>query len=364
MLMNADHSVKRTVTFSPTSAGYGHPLPTPGMWWGHGIAVVGFEPLPGQPDVLGVRLLVTQLTGSHLFDLLLAPDGSFARSIMHSGTDLQALTGNDLTIGGRIGISVASADVNGDGAPDAILGADSEDDLTGGVAVVFADPNDEFTFTHAVTITSPAGGLPAGTLPARNQIGYTITWLGPWGDGTNALAIGGGAHVSADVVLILGLLADGTVSWSQTIGSGQGGMPTLSLPSQGFGAAVAAIDLDGQAPMDLVITVADFTTGAEMLFLCVLDRDSRLVSSFSQVSNGVNGLPPSTYGDSDVFGSAVASVLAPSSQASGTRTLFVGARFRGASVGAIFAMSVQGSQTRPGHEQCRCRPGTYQANPD
>lgn len=240
-LMYANRTVKSTVTFSPDSPGFGHDVPAPTATWGHGLAFAGMEPIPGQPGDVGVRLLVQQLTGCHLYDMLLAPNGTLFRSVRHLGSELEAVPGNDLTVGGRIGISIASADVDGDGLADAILGAD----FSNGVSIMFANSTDPYSFSRAVTIQNGKGGLPADTFPGSNLLGYDVAWLGAWGDGTNALAMGGGAHTAADMVLLLGLHANATVAWFTSIGSGTGGMPPLSLSTLGFGAAVGAIDLDG-----------------------------------------------------------------------------------------------------------------------
>lgn len=200
-------------------------------------------------------------------------------------------------------------------------------------------------FTHAVTLADGAGGIPTGTIPAGNRLGFRTVWLGAWGDGTNALALGGGAWPGADIVLLVGLHLNGTAGWHQAIGSGIGGMPSIGLPSLGFGSGLGAIDLDGQLPLDLAIGVADNDARVDRVYLCVLDQSSQQVASQLPVYDG-SGLPSGVVGSYDIFGSSLAGVLHPVYDG-GDRTLFVAARKRSSDLGSVFVLKVRGSAIAP-----------------
>lgn len=87
-------------------------------------------------------------------------------------------------------------------------------------------------------------------------------------------------------VTLMGFAPNGTLDWHQQIGSGIGGMPTLSIAGLSFGTGMAGIDLDGQAPLDLAISATDGAAASDTMFLCVLSGTTRQVLSHIEVKNG------------------------------------------------------------------------------
>jgi len=79
-LMGVDSAVDEIITVTPASNGYGYTAPVTGEYWGHSLAFVGEEPLPGSPSETGVRLLLSQLGAGSIYDFLVTRNGTFAES--------------------------------------------------------------------------------------------------------------------------------------------------------------------------------------------------------------------------------------------------------------------------------------------
>jgi hypothetical protein len=161
-----------------------------------------------------------------------------------------------------------------------------------------------------VKLASGTNGAP--TLADGDYFGTSVAALGDLdGDGISDIAVGanrdhtGGMNRGAAYVLFLN--SDGTVKSNVEIASGLNGGPILT-DGEIFGGAVAAVgDLDGDGITELAVgatgpTAGSFYRGA--VYLLFLNTNGTVKSSV-KIANGLNGGPT---GDSDAFGSGIASI--------------------------------------------------------
>lgn len=204
-------------------------------------------------------------------------------------------------------------DIDGNGTPDAIVGAWMDDDGgtdRGALWVLFLDGAGEVVSEQKISAT--AGGL-VGPLQDNDDFGSSCEGMGDLdGDGVPDIAVGapGDDQVGSatGAVWILFLNTDGTVKAETRITEGSGGfggdLDALDL----FGQSVLnAGDLDGDGVVDLV-TGAQFDDDGGInrgaIWICYLNTDGTVKSEkkISSTTGGFTGVLTAT----DSFGSSLA----------------------------------------------------------
>lgn len=230
---------------------------------------------------MGVRLLIGQIGGEIIMDALVTRNGTFASTQQYT-TFTPGISGN-VPAGGRFGISLESADVDGNGYPDIIAGLDSSG-VSGEGAVYIMFRNASNYVINVMEFSEGVNGMPPGATGSSQGFGYQLAWIGAWGDGTNVLAVGGGFIASNGAVYLFGMASNGTFQWYQKLESGEHGLPSIAGPPA-LGSGLAAVDLDSTLPMDLVVSQAG-NSGASKVWLMVLDQAGRNVSQYLRLENG------------------------------------------------------------------------------
>lgn len=196
--------------------------------------------------------------------LLIAPDGT-----VRGGHKITSVSGDllgPIEDGDQIGRALAApGDLDLDGVPDLIVGANNDDDGgpdRGAICVLYLRPDG--TVRSEAKVSSLSDGLSG--VGDRDQFGRAIACLGDVdGDGVVDLAVGAPyddtAGSNAGALHVVFLRRDGTVKGSTKIGPGLGGFGGPIAVGDMFGFSAAAVgDVDGDG-------VPDVATGA------VLDDD-------------------------------------------------------------------------------------------
>ena len=303
ILMGLGNNVDEVVTLTPTSEGFGLETPSVSGHWGHSLAFVGEEPLPGSPSETGVRVLLGHFGVHSVYDFLVTRNGTFAESRLYTQQSPGIL--GYVPAGGRFGITVESADVNGDGHPDMIVTRDEGGESNrGAVHILFR--NSTMDVYDVDEITGGVGVVPSGATAISQGFGYSLAWIGAWGDGTNVLAIGSGPPSGSNgAVYLIGFNQNGTQQWYQKLESGEHGLPPIAAPPT-FGAGLGAMDLDGVPPLDLAVAQRGTAAQESKLWFLVLDSAGRNVSSYLQVGNNEGGPGTGNLITTGQFGSSIA----------------------------------------------------------
>ncbi|MEM9561346.1 MAG: hypothetical protein AAGA93_01930, partial [Actinomycetota bacterium] len=312
LFLNADGSVKGEQKISDTAGGLAATLDD-GDFFGEWVGVIG--DLDGDRRnelIVGARYDADGGTGrGAVYVLFLNADGTVRAEQKISDTTgglSAALDDND-----NFGVAVGGVgDVDGDGVPDVVVGANGDDDGgadRGAAYVLFL--NADGTVRAEQKVSDTAGGFGA-TLDDNDNVGEAVTGPGDIdGDGTPDLAIGaygdddGGADRGAAYVLFLN--ANGTVKGEQKISDTAGGLTTTFDDSDWFGGSVGAIgDLDGDGVNDLLVGVPGADDGGsqrgavEVLLL----RSDGTVKTSSRISD-TSGNLATALDDGDWFGISV-----------------------------------------------------------
>lgn len=215
----------------------------------------------------------------------------------------------------RFGMSVAAlGDLDGDGVPDLVVGADGDDSGgvdSGAVHVLFL--NADGTVKSTQKIASGVGGGPVFVDGDGYLFGASVASLGDLdGDGVTDMVVGAPGDRQGPGVpggmFVLFMNANGTVKSSQEIAVGVGGgVPIVHLDR--FGVSVASLgDLDGDGVTEIAVGAdGDDTGGTDSGAVHVLFMNANgTVKSTQKIASGVGGGPK--LADGDYFGSAVASL--------------------------------------------------------
>jgi len=135
--------------------------------------------------------------------------------------------------------------VNGDGYSDIIASAElytTGTNAQGAVYILFRDASN--AVTSVAQYSNGANGIPSDFIDDFQRFGSKLAWIGAWGDGTNALAVGCAAYGGDGAVFLLGFSSSGSLQWHEKFESGTHGLPIFSEPAA-FGSGLGVVDLDG-----------------------------------------------------------------------------------------------------------------------
>ena len=233
-------------------------------------------------------------------------------------SDTQGNFHGGLDAGDHFGSSMAApGDLDGDGVPDLVVGADRDDDGgfgdEGAVYVLFLE--EDGTVRAHQKISNFAGDFPGG-LDTGEAFGFSATSLGDLdGDGVGDIAVGargdddGGNGRGA--VWILFLEPDGTVRSHQKISDTQGNFAGAMNDLDLFGTSVASLgDIDGDGVGDLAVGASgdnDGEPGANGAIWVLFLRRDGTVKSHQKISTTQGGFV-GVLASSDEMGEALAAL--------------------------------------------------------
>lgn len=239
--------------------------------------------------------------------LALAADGSVTTSLKISAS--QGEFPGELRAGDRFGHAVAVlGDLDGDGAPELVVGAPGDNGTRGAVWLLFLDRSARIK--KAAKIDSAVMG---DAMAEGDFFGAAVAVLGDLdGDGIPDLAVGApgrdGSETATGRIHILLLQNDGSVKAHSRIGNGTGDFGATLQPGDRFGAALAAPgDLDGNGTRDLIAGAPGDNDGGSdrgALWMLFLRADGRVASQ--QKISASNGGFAGVLNDGDRFGAALA----------------------------------------------------------
>ncbi len=265
--------------------------------------------------------------------------------------------GGTIGVGDRFGFSVAAlGDLDNDGVRDIAVGADRNDDGgmdTGAIWILFLNANGTVKAEQKISNTS--GGFTGATDLANRAVGVGANSLASVGDldndGVVDLASGEpGSARSGDTLWILFLNSNGTVKGYTRIASGIGGMPSVLMMGDSFGAALAAAgDLNADGMPELAVGAPgddDGGNGRGAIWLLSLNSDGIVADSskISQKEGGFGGV----IVDNDQFGGAIAAI--GDIDGNGTNDLAVGAHLSddgGDRRGSAWVLNLEQGSTPP-----------------
>ncbi len=310
LFLNADGTVKSTQLIAHNTGG--GPSLSDDDRFGRSLAVIGDIDGDGVVD-LAVGADGDSGSGTSrgaLYVLFLNTDGTVRshRRIASSQSGGPALSNGD-----SFGRSVTGVgDLNGDGVDDVAVGApydSSRGPLRGAAYVLFLDTDGSVT-SHQ-KIGSIIGGGPA--LSDGDRFAISLSSIADVnGDGVVDLAVGADRHDTGGVefgaVHVLFLNRDGTASSSQTIASGTGGGPDLTIGDR-FGSSVADIgDLNGDGIHELAVgAYRDDTGGTDRGAAHILYLNADGTSSLNETIDSSSDEAPALL-NHDRFGSSIASI--------------------------------------------------------
>jgi hypothetical protein len=216
------------------------------------------------------------------------------------------------------GSSIAGlGDLNGDGVPDVLVGADADGDSADGAGAAYVlFLNTDGTVNTQQKISNGTGGLNSGTLSSFDRFGTSATEIGDLdNDGVSDVLIGAlgdddGAN-DAGAAYVLYMNTDGTVDTQQKISEDTGSLAANLDELDFFGTSAAGLgDLDGNGVPDVLVGASgddDGADGAGAAYVLFLNADGT-VNTQQKISDGTGGLASGTLGSFNSFGSSATSV--------------------------------------------------------
>ena len=314
LLMNADGTVKAEQKISETAGGFSGSLDTYD-YFGDSVAALGDVDGDGVEDIA---------VGAHSDD-----DGGNQRGALYvlflnrNGTvraeqkisDTVGGLSTALDDGDNFGVSASGiGDLDGDGVPDLVVGANTDDDggtNRGAVYVLFL--NGDGTVKAEQKIADGSGGGP--TLVDYDQFGISVASLGDVnGDGTGDIAIGayfdddGGLNRGALYVTFLN--TDGTASGFQKISDTAGGFTETMVNNDHLATSLAGVgDLDGNGVPDLVAGAKyDDDGGPSRGAVYIINLTATGTVASSMKISSTDGSFTGPLDDNDDFGSSVTGI--------------------------------------------------------
>jgi|SRR5579859_84617 len=258
LLGNGNGTFQPVVTYGTAGSGGSNP---------YSVAVADVNG-DGKPDLVVVNYVMANYLSKTVGVLLGNGDGTFRPAVAYGS-------------GGVIPLSVAIADVNGDGKPDLLVANfwASFQNLNGTVGVLLG--NGDGTFQSPIAYASGGTGGP--------NSGGSVAVADVNGDGNPDLLVANEGNASVGVLLGRG---DGTFQPVVTYGSG------------GTGAtSVAAADVNGDGKLDVLVATSGSTTVGVLLG----NGDGTFQPAVTYGSGGLNRA--SSVGVGDVNGDASPDVL-------------------------------------------------------
>ncbi len=258
LLMNTDGTVKSAVELADGMNGMSSDL-SYGDYLGYSVASAGDIDGDGVPDIISGAYGNDDggVNCGAVWVILLNTDGT-AKGAVELAYGLNGMS-SDLVAYDQFGESVASAgDIDGDGVPDVIAGAQYNDDggdKAGAVWVLLMNTNG--TVKTAVELADGMNGMSAALEP-DDRFGTSVTSVGDVdGDGVPDIVAGAwgnddGAN-RAGAVWVLMMNTNGTVHSSVELADGINGMSNGLAGNNYFGYSVASLgDIDGNGLVDII----------------------------------------------------------------------------------------------------------------
>ncbi len=245
-----------------------------------------------------------------IFVLSLRPDGSLAEDVRLSSTT----SGLPIDDGDRFGSAIdIAADADGNGLPEAIVGAPGGDDGGTDRGAIFVLDIHHDGRLNAATRFGSGNGLNVG-LDDDDQFGSAIAVVGDLdGDGDPELAIGapgaddGGIDRGAIHIVELN---GGSLSAVETLSETSGGLSTGLADDLRFGTALGAVgDVNRDGTVDLLVGVpAADANGVDRGGVMLISLDPSGSSAGEQIiASGFGGLVD-PLDDGDRFGAGIAGI--------------------------------------------------------
>lgn len=196
LFLNANGTVKQQETIGDGQNGFGSNLIESVDLFGCSLSTIGDLDCDGIPElVVGTKEEDTGATNAgSVYVLFLSTTGDLVKSVVQIGDGVGGLSGSALSASNRFGSAIENAgDLNGDGVPDMIVGAETASGTSGASegAIFVLLMNADGTVKSHLKIANGLGGLAAGSFFSISRFGSSITRLGDLDeDGIPEFAVG------------------------------------------------------------------------------------------------------------------------------------------------------------------------------
>ena len=281
---------------------------------GFSVAAAGDIDGDGVPDaVAGSQDIVSFAAGpGAAWVFLLNADGTTKSAIeLSNGTN--GIPAGSFAAQDNFGSSVSSAgDVDGDGVPDLLVGAQEQSGAKpGAVWVILLNSNG--TAKASIEMKNGTNGIPAGSFVANDAIGAAVASIGDVdGNGvpdmiTGAIGNDDGGSAAGAVWVIL-LNSNGTAKSAVELADNKNGMSSALQFADFFGDSVAAAgDINGDGIPDLFAGARlndDGNSDAGGVWVILLETNGTAKSAI-ELANGLNGIPPGSFAGGTRLGRSV-----------------------------------------------------------
>jgi len=308
IFMNKNGTAKSYQKISSTQGNLGISL-TSGYRFGSSVCVVG------DIDGDGIQDLAVGCCGANGFEgsviiLFMNKNGTVKKTHTIDGSgDLSGL----LNSGDVLGVDVNGiGDLNGDGVPDLIAGADHANTgsttNTGEVFVLFLNSNG--TVKSHQLITNSSANMPS-VLSSNEDFGNSVKNIGDIdGDGINDISVGAyGDDGNTGAVFILRMNKNGTVKRYSKISNQSPAFLNELQANNGFGETTERVmDLNGDGIKDLIVGSSnDGGSGRGALYIFYLDTGANPIS-FQKLNSTTQTIINDSITNGEEFGVSVADI--------------------------------------------------------